>query len=172
MLQHMQNLNMMRQQKRKEQKAKLEFQILKTQLSASQTRANKIQQQLINPAQFQQLIYKQEDEHKIKDQFILKCKKELSELHDLVSKFFIDEIQFKEDLINQYKEEAEYIQKLYQNNYNISKSPQYTQTMPMQQKDVVQYTEDEKIVGVMRYIIEGTQQRIKGQQISSMSLSF
>ncbi|CAL5991340.1 Hypothetical_protein [Hexamita inflata] len=160
---------MQRLQKQRQQKTRNEYNILKVQFGTKKYQADKIEAQLMSSSKIQQLISTQEEQIQQKDNIISKYNIELMQLHDTVYNLLQNEKDYQ---ITQFKAEAQNTRIYYLNNYNLSSTAQISQTLNVQ-KDIEPFTEDEKIMGLILYIKDGSssyeQLRLTNNRLPSTS---
>ncbi|CAL5991242.1 Hypothetical_protein [Hexamita inflata] len=144
----------------KKQENKINYNIskLKSQYNLQKGIIYKLESQILNPDQVQELKRSQDFEIQQKDEIISQCKSELIQLHNTMFQYKEYSLE-KSDMLLKQQEELILFQTLREQYLNVLTNSQHTQTIPKVDKPnkiiVQRYTEDQKTEGLLRLIRDG-----------------
>ncbi|CAL5991266.1 Hypothetical_protein [Hexamita inflata] len=145
--------------KKQENKINYNFSKLKSQYNLQKGIINKLESQILNSDQVQELIRRQDFEIQQKDEIISQCKSELIQLHNTMFQYK-EYSQVKSEMLSQQQEELILFQALREQYLHVQTNSQYTQTIPIDKQNTIivqRYTEDQKTEGLLRLIRDGQQ---------------
>ncbi|CAL6012349.1 Hypothetical_protein [Hexamita inflata] len=155
--------------KKQENKANYNFSKLKSQYNLQKGLINKLESQILNSDQVQELQRRQDFEISQKDEIISQCKSELIQLHNTMFQYK-EYSQEKSEILLQQQEELILFQALREQYLQVQTNQQYTQTIPIDKPNttiVQRYTEDQKTEGLLRLIRDGPQLYKKQQNMNN-----